>query len=292
MGNLSLERLLFDPTDAASGPNVGSFVRAGSDGDLVSSTNVGGKEGLDVNVINSITATVSATDLDIRDLSHTQDSVKIGDGTDFLAINVDGSINVVQGGSYLEDSASANGDRLNAIAVVRQDVLSSSVSTDGDYGWAKIDSRGALWTAPTGESADSAADAGMNPVKIGGKIYTGASALSAITDGNSFNLAADLYRRVYINDAPNIAVKSTRVTIGASAVALPTTALAGRTKLTIQNLSNVSVYIGPVGVTTSGATTGLQVSKGQTLSLDAGQGVVYYAIAGSAGNDVIAFEQA
>lgn len=40
---------------------------------------------------NSIT--VDASDLDIRDLSHTQDSVKIGDGTDFLAINADGSIN-------------------------------------------------------------------------------------------------------------------------------------------------------------------------------------------------------
>jgi hypothetical protein len=39
--------------------------------------------------------TVSATDLDIRDLSHAQDSVKVGDGTDFLAVNSDGSINVV-----------------------------------------------------------------------------------------------------------------------------------------------------------------------------------------------------
>ena len=38
--------------------------------------------------------TVDAVDLDIRDLSHSQDSVKIGDGTDFLAINSDGSINV------------------------------------------------------------------------------------------------------------------------------------------------------------------------------------------------------
>jgi hypothetical protein len=36
-----------------------------------------------------------ATNLDIRDLSHTQDSVKVGDGTDFVAVNGDGSINVV-----------------------------------------------------------------------------------------------------------------------------------------------------------------------------------------------------
>lgn len=39
-------------------------------------------------------STISATDLDIRDLSHTQDSMKLGDGTDFLGINADGSINV------------------------------------------------------------------------------------------------------------------------------------------------------------------------------------------------------
>lgn len=37
--------------------------------------------------------TVSATDLDIRDLTHASDSVKVGDGTEFLAINADGSIN-------------------------------------------------------------------------------------------------------------------------------------------------------------------------------------------------------
>lgn len=48
---------------------------------------------------NSITVdgavTVSATDLDIRDLTHVSDSIKVGDGADFLAINSDGSINVV-----------------------------------------------------------------------------------------------------------------------------------------------------------------------------------------------------
>lgn len=39
--------------------------------------------------------TVDASDLDIRDLTHVSDSVKIGDGTDLLAVNTDGSINVV-----------------------------------------------------------------------------------------------------------------------------------------------------------------------------------------------------
>lgn len=48
---------------------------------------------------NSITVdgsvAVTATDLDIRDLTHVSDSIKIGDGTDLMAVNADGSINVV-----------------------------------------------------------------------------------------------------------------------------------------------------------------------------------------------------
>jgi fructose-specific phosphotransferase system component IIB len=39
--------------------------------------------------------TVDAVDLDIRDLTHVSDSIKVGDGTDLLAVNTDGSINVV-----------------------------------------------------------------------------------------------------------------------------------------------------------------------------------------------------
>jgi hypothetical protein len=62
--------------------------------------------------------TVVATDLDIRDLTHASDSVKIGDGTDFLAVNTDGSINVkITDGSpgtevndYDTDAAVAGGD--------------------------------------------------------------------------------------------------------------------------------------------------------------------------------------
>jgi len=47
--------------------------------------------------IDSITnaVTVTATDLDIRALAAGTDSVSIGDGTDTLAVNTDGSINVV-----------------------------------------------------------------------------------------------------------------------------------------------------------------------------------------------------
>jgi hypothetical protein len=44
---------------------------------------------------NGGSLTVDAVDLDIRDLSASQDNVAISDGTDTLAVNTDGSINVV-----------------------------------------------------------------------------------------------------------------------------------------------------------------------------------------------------
>lgn len=53
-----------------------------------------GTDTLAVNADGSINSVVTATDLDIRDLTHVSDSVKVGDGTDFLGVNADGSINV------------------------------------------------------------------------------------------------------------------------------------------------------------------------------------------------------
>lgn len=321
MGALHLERLSFDPADTADSANIGAYLRAGSDGDLISSTNVSGKEGLDINVINaSLTVSasdldirdlthvsdsvkigdgtdfllidgsgrigVTATDLDIRDLVHTADSVKVGDGTDFLAVNADGSINAVVSAtnldirdlSHTQDSVKV-GDGTDFLAV----------AADGSIGVSQV----GTWNVNlTDDSvADDAADTG-NPFKVGGKAYTGASALSAVSDGDRVNLAQDLYRRVYINDAPNISLDSTAVTVGTTAVALPTTALAGRTRIMIQNVSGNPIFVGPSDVTTSGATQGLQIAKGATLALELGQGVSLYGIAGSAGNSVIVFEQA
>jgi len=87
--------------------------------------------------------TVSATDLDIRDLSASQDNVAISDGTDTLAVNADGSINVVVGGSggtaiadydlsSLASSASDNHDYTasgGAFIPTRVSVSSESIAT-------------------------------------------------------------------------------------------------------------------------------------------------------------------
>lgn len=124
---LTLDKLVFDPAATGDGASVGAYLRA-SDGTLLTHTDVGGKKALDVRLAegvnvevdlsyldDSVTAhqggtwtvaldaptlaaleniTVSATDLDIRNLLASQDNVAISDGTDTLGINTDGSINV------------------------------------------------------------------------------------------------------------------------------------------------------------------------------------------------------
>lgn len=62
---------------------------------------------------------VSATDLDIRDLTHVSDSIKVGDGTDFLAVNNDGSINVAitSGFTDVDDSLANTAIFNEALAV-------------------------------------------------------------------------------------------------------------------------------------------------------------------------------
>jgi hypothetical protein len=92
---------------------------------------------------------VSASDLDIRDLSHAQDSIKIGDGTDFLAVNADGSINVVGAftvnGQYAEDSAHVSGNIGLYNLSVRSDAPSIATSADGDYASQTVDAYNRSW---------------------------------------------------------------------------------------------------------------------------------------------------
>jgi hypothetical protein len=239
--------------------------------------------------------TVSATDLDIRDISHTQDSIKIGDGVDFLAVNADGSINVnadisvTNGAEKAEDAAHASGDIGQYVLSVRQDTPASSTSADGDYQSLKTDSLGRLWTNSViaGSVADDAVDSG-NPIKVGTRALSGALAAVSAT-GDRADQISDLYRRLYINDSPNIGVAAAAVTVGTSEVALSASPLAGRRRMIIQNLSNKEIQVGPTGVSVA---SGLRIGAGGSLALEIGPDVAMFAIAAAAGNNVRVFELA
>jgi hypothetical protein len=255
MSALTLDRLIFDSTSVATAdasPNVGSYLRAGSDGDLISSTNIGGKEALDVNLVG---------------------------GAD--------------SGIFAEDDAHTTGDNGQFILAVRKDAQGSLVSADGDYAPMQVDAQGRLRVITdidlVGDMVGDDEVDSEDPLKIGGHAYDQSAALGSIAAGDKGNLAMDRYRRTFINDAPAIAAASVEVTTGLTEVALPTTALAGRTRMIIQNVSDKPVYVGPTGVTVG---SGLQIDKGATLSLEIGQGVTLYGICGTASKAVRVFELA
>lgn len=166
--------------------------------------------GSSVSITGSVA--VTATDLDVRDLTHVSDSVKIGDGTDFLAVNADGSINV------------------NAtISATDLDIRDLVAATDSVSAWLKDGS---------GNSIES----------IGGNLSVADSVL--------------------LNSLSAPTVTTTEVAV---------TAVSGQKKVTIQNLSTEDIYLGPTGVT---AGTGLLIPKKSSQEIDLA-GTVYL-IAGAA----------
>lgn len=77
-------KLIFDVTDAdtiADSDSVGAYLRS-SDGTLITHTEVGGKQALDVRVAEGINVEV--------DLSHVDDSVRLGDGTTLTTVTTNG----------------------------------------------------------------------------------------------------------------------------------------------------------------------------------------------------------
>lgn len=290
MSGLNLDRIVFD--SAITQPNIGA-VLLDSDGDKLTSTLISGKQSLDVNIANA-SVVVSATDLDIRDLSHTQDSVKVGDGTDFLAINTDGSIGVrLSDGT---DSLNINADgSINAVVSATDlDIRDLSHTQDsvkvGDgTDFLAVNADGSINVNLTDDGiADDAADSG-NPFKVGGKAYSSLAA-DPVDNGDRANLAQDLYRRVYMNGSAHMAVKNTAESITTTASEVAATPLAGRVKITLQNKGSNSVYIGMNSSVTS--SNGLEIPKNSSYTEDLAENVELWAISASGTNDLRVFEAA
>jgi hypothetical protein len=89
--------------------------------------------------------------------------VNLSDGTDTLAVNADGSLNVtVTGGAsntqFAEDTAHVSGDIGTEMLAVRRDTAASGVSADGDYATLNVDSTGRLWCNVSNTVTVSATD--------------------------------------------------------------------------------------------------------------------------------------
>ncbi len=281
---LSKDLLVFDTADASGSDNVGAYLLAGTDGDAIESTIVNSKESLNV-----AAAMFSGAGVAITETSGALD-VNISNAAD---------INVQIDSEYAEDSAFTDLDIGMHMLSVRQDSISSSTSTDGDYASFKSTASGRIYVdseisgssgdlSVVGNVADDAADSG-SPVKIGSRALDGASALSAISGANDrADAVSDLYRRLWVNDSANVGVASVEVSVATTETAVPATELAGRKLLILQNQSNTgSIFVGPTGVTIS---TGLEIPKRGSLEIPAGEGIALFGIVSSGTSACRVFE--
>lgn len=180
---------IFDPGDLGSSDQVGAHI-LGSGTTVITHTTDGSKERLDVSI-----------------------GIESGDQADF--------------GLYAEDSAAPDAGIGQGILVKRQDTLASDVSADGDFGWAKMDSAGALYVAEQNildvtETFDAAQagtaglmvagirqDAGGSPVSADGDVHP-----LVFNDDGELKVAADLTSSV----ADDAADSGNPVKIGGRAV--------------------------------------------------------------------------
>jgi hypothetical protein len=168
--DLDIRDLVFatDKVDVSGSTNIG--LDAATLAALESITVQNGAGGAAVNIQdggNSIT--VDATDLDIRDLTHVSDSIKVGDGTDFLAVNSDGSINVVP----LEDPGTERVDYDTTAA------LAGAASDNHDFLFTNAAKLYQVWASASGK------------LKIEVQIETGSATGVFNTVGVGFNSTAD-----------------------------------------------------------------------------------------------------
>lgn len=201
-------------------------------------------------------------------------NVAISDGTDTLAINGDGSLNATVTATDLDIRDLTH--------------VSDSVKVGDGTDFLAVNADGSINVTFSVPTADDDVDAG-NPLKVGSRAVSGLlTAVSA--SGDRADLLSDLYRRVWMNSSRNIAIKNSAETVGTTAAQVLATPLAGRREVTIQNLSNNTLYIGSSAAVTSA--NGLEIPKNASATFELGEDIDIYMIADSAGSDVRFFESA
>lgn len=192
------DHINFDTTDSTTISDSDKLLSGiiSTDGStLITDTLEGGKQGLDVYVIN--------TELDVNtnaekaeDAAHssgdtgnfvlavrndTEGSLVDTDG-DYAPLQVDSSgrlrvisdLDYTDPAHYAEDSAHTSGDTGNYVLAVRQDTLASSTSADGDYASFKVDAAGQLYvTDEDTQSLLTTIDAVLDSIKIDTGVIAG-----------------------------------------------------------------------------------------------------------------------
>lgn len=297
-----IDRIIYLTTDPNESSNVGAYLRAGDDGDPISSTLISGKESLDVHPVGDGDSGIFAEDSGhvtaakgqfILAVRNDTSAVLTSTDLDYSPIAVDSagriklaSATFTSNYEYAEDSASASGNVGAFVLAVRNDVQGTLAGTDGDYAALQLDALGRLRTITdldlTGDLAGDDDVDTEDPLKVGTRTVTGALG-SVSAAGDKANMISDIWRRLYVNDTPNIGL-STAAPAGidntVGGVDLFPAVLAGRRNAYVQNRENgKDLFIGATGVTIA---TGFEVRRGSTWEIPLGPNIALFGITSSA----------
>ena len=212
------------------------------------------------------TVTVSATDLDIRDLSASQDNVAISDGTDTLAVNADGSINSVVTATDLD---------IRDITHV-----SDSIKVGDGTDFLAIAADGSIAVTDNGGSLT------VDATDLDIRDLSAAQDNVAIRDAGGDELAINADGSLNVNtfEGGYSTWQYSDQDVTSTASQLAATALANRLRMVIQNLGSSDIYIGDDNSVT--VATGLKIPKGSSMEMAWDAGATIWALTSSGTSDI------
>ena len=276
---LTKDKLIYDATTPGDGDSVAAYLRTGTEA-LTSTSgalnvNVANASPIDVNIASPLVIDV---DLD----GDYDGATNLTPDSAGVIVHDRAATPAITDQNKRTTGAAASSDAVVAANVHGHDANAFGMIFNGTT-WDRMrGTSGSLNVIPLGGVADDAADSG-NPVKVGSRALSGA--LTAITSGDRADLLSDLYRRVWVNTAPNVGGSNAAVSVDTTAggVALFASVLAGRRYVRIQNLGNKAIFWGFGTVT---AVNGARIAGGATETFECGPDLVPKAIAESGTQDV------
>lgn len=191
--------------------------------------------------------------------------------------------------SKAEDAPHASGDQGIQALAVRNDTEGSLVSANGDYASLQLDALGRLrvFASFGGQYAeDSAAVSGdLGTFSLAVRRDAQASTVSASGDYSEFQTWSEGSLKVV--DIANGTILQSQVSVTDTAAQVPAANLANRKSLMLQNTGANKLWIGSATVTTTGATSGIELPANSFLELEVGPAVNVFAVKnGAAGNNL------
>lgn len=296
MSSAGKTQIVVNTAAVADGDSIASYLADGS-GNFLTSQTIAAVRRLDVNTASEFAEDTAHASGDYGTFVM---AVRNDAGTPFgadgdyvpFSITAAGALRVDAGtitanieGDYPEDSAHVSGDRGLFTLGVRNDANTALTSTDGDYSPFAVDSAGRIKNVFSGQYAEDAAHVSGDTGLFALGVRQDTTAATAGTTGDYSGIQTWSNGELKTADIINLANLQQILDVGTTAVALPTTPLANRKLLFVQNQGSNNVYLGSATVTNTGATRGFLIGKGGYVTVEAGPANAVYAIASSAATD-------